>query len=112
MYLKDRTRVVGLSFYKPSINILKRKLLLEAAIGCIDLLIKVHELELDRWYMIFSCVEFDFVFRNTIMINVLQEPEKWIQIHSNGLYAAQQAIIWWDGIVIENFCFVLLFFFH
>jgi len=37
MYPKDRTRVVGLIFYKTSINILKRKLFLKAVIGCLDL---------------------------------------------------------------------------
>lgn len=48
MYLNDRATVVSLSFYKPNVNILKRKLLLKAVRGCIDLLIKVNQTKLDR----------------------------------------------------------------
>lgn len=63
MYLNDRAMVVSLSFYKPNVNILKRKLLFKAVRGCIDLLIKVNQIKLDRWCMIFSCLEFDFIFK-------------------------------------------------
>lgn len=61
------------------------------------------ELNEDR-HMIFWCLEsLTLVLRDNIMIIILQEQEKWVPVHSNGLYTAHEVVLWWDGIANQNF---------